>query len=274
MPYQQERPWQAASPAGPSQPGLPGQYPQPPQAAGGTAPLGYQPAPEPYPGQAPPTAAPSAPGRPGPYPAVPPQQQPSPYGTAPQTPPGYGGPVPYQAPPGPGRQGGQSGQPGHGPRPQSPIVQTMSGQYREPTQVRNVGGSQVVRIGRGPENDMVIADLRVSRQHAELRSAGGTYEIVDLGSRSGTYVNGRLVQRSPIGPQDLIGIGPSTFHLVDDVLMEYVDAGAVRLSAHDLTVTVTVDKGKVLLDHVTFPLGEKCLVARMLRRQEPEVMRK
>ncbi|MCO5989557.1 ATP-binding cassette domain-containing protein [Actinoallomurus spadix] len=106
---------------------------------------------------------------------------------------------------------------------------------------------------------MVIADLRVSRQHAELRSTGGTYEIVDLGSRSGTYVNGRQVQRAPIGPQDIIGIGPSTFHLVDDVLMEYVDAGAVRLSAHDLTVTV--DKGKVLLDHVTFPLGEKCLVA-------------
>jgi ABC-type multidrug transport system ATPase subunit len=264
MPYQQEGPWQ--SPAGPSQPGLPGQYPQPhpqpPQAAGGTAPLGYPPEPEPYPGQIPPTAAPSAPGGSGPYPAAPPQQQPSPYGTAPQSPPGYGGPAPYQAPPGPGWQGGSAaptGQPARGPRPQSPIVQTMSGQYREPTQVRKLDGSRVVRIGRSPENDMVIADLRVSRQHAELRSAGGTYEIVDLGSRSGTYVNGRLVQRAPIGPQDIIGIGPSTFHLVDDVLMEYVDAGAVRLSAHDLTVTV--DKGKVLLDHVTFPLGEKCLVA-------------
>ncbi|GAA4616167.1 hypothetical protein GCM10023195_71730 [Actinoallomurus liliacearum] len=296
-PYQQDGSWQAASPAGPSQPGVPGQYPPPPQAAtggtaphgypqtsggapaggtapygyppaaggaapggtapqgyppasgatqGGTAPQGYPPGPEAYPGQRP-TADPSTAGRPAPY-----------GGTAPQAPPGYGGGSgPYQqAPPGPG---GAPGRPAHGPRPRSPIVQTMSGQYREPTQIRRLDGSRVVRIGRGPENDMVIADLRVSRQHAELRSTGGTYEIVDLGSRSGTYVNGRLVQRAPIGPQDIIGIGPSTFHLVDDVLMEYVDAGAVRLSAHDLTVTV--DKGKVLLDHVTFPLGEKCLVA-------------
>ncbi|MEV5753790.1 FHA domain-containing protein [Actinoallomurus sp. NPDC052308] len=213
---------------------------------GGTAPQGYPPTPETYPGQRP-AADPSTAGRPAPY-----------GGTAPQAPPGHGGgTAPYQqAAPGPG---GAPGRPAHGPRPRSPIVQTMSGQYREPTQIRRLDGSRVVRIGRGPENDMVIADLRVSRQHAELRSTGGTYEIVDLGSRSGTYVNGRLVQRAPIGPQDIIGIGPSTFHLVDDVLMEYVDAGAVRLSAHDLTVTV--DKGKVLLDHVTFPLGEKCLVA-------------
>ncbi|GAA0353028.1 FHA domain-containing protein [Actinoallomurus spadix] len=285
VPYQQDASPQAAPPAGPSQPGVPGQYP--PQAAGGGAPYGhppaaqgapaggteahgYPPAPEAYPGQIPPTIDPSATGRPGPYPGAAPDRQAAPYGgTPPQTPPGYGGgPAPYPPPPGPGGPGGVAGQPGPGgvagqpgpgPRPRSPIVQTMSGQYREPTQIRRLEGSRVVRIGRGPENDMVIADLRVSRQHAELRSTGGTYEIVDLGSRSGTYVNGRQVQRAPIGPQDIIGIGPSTFHLVDDVLMEYVDAGAVRLSAHDLTVTV--DKGKVLLDHVTFPLGEKCLVA-------------
>ncbi|MEV0398663.1 FHA domain-containing protein [Actinoallomurus sp. NPDC050550] len=264
------------SPAGTGPHGYPPAPEVPRQpATGGTAPHGYPPAAA-YPGQGQPTVAPGTP--------VPPQQQPSPYGTAPQQAPGYGGvptqvpsgsgsgpyPAPsgsgsgpYPAPPGPGGvpawQSAPTHNPAQGPRPRSPIVQTMSGQYREPAHVRNLGGSNVVRIGRGPENDMVVADLRVSRQHAELRSAGGTYEIVDLGSRSGTYVNGRRVERASIGPQDIIGIGPSTFHLVDDVLMEYVDAGAVRLSAHDLTVTV--DKGKVLLDHVTFPLGEKCLVA-------------
>jgi ABC-type multidrug transport system ATPase subunit len=150
-------------------------------------------------------------------------------------------------------------QPVHGTMPPRSPVNTMSGQYREPTQVRKLEGAQVLRIGRAPENDTVIADLRVSRRHAELRSAGGTYEIVDVGSRSGTYVNGQRVERSTIGPNDIIGIGSSTFQLVGDVLTEYVDTGAVSLSAHDLTVTV--DKGKVLLDHVSFPLGEKCLVA-------------
>ncbi|GLY87709.1 FHA domain-containing protein [Actinoallomurus iriomotensis] len=150
-------------------------------------------------------------------------------------------------------------QPTHGTPPPRAPMPTMSGQYREPTKVRNLGGQQVLRIGRAPENDMVVADLRVSRQHAELRSSGGTYELVDVGSRSGTYVNGQRVERAIIGPNDIIGIGPSTFHLVGDVLTEYTDTGAVNFSAHDLTVTV--DKGKVLLDHVSFPLGEKCLVA-------------
>jgi ABC-type multidrug transport system ATPase subunit len=217
-------PWQDA----------PGRFQQPPTQTGGAGPV-YPPPqqPGPYSGQAA-TLAPSVAGRPGGYPG-----HPAAPGPAPRTPAGY--------------------EQTHGAASRSPIVRTMSGQYREPAKIRNLGGAHVLRIGRAPENDMVVTDLRVSRQHAELRSAGGTHEIVDVGSRSGTYVNGQRVERSPIGPQDIIGIGPSTFHLVGDVLMEYVDTGAVSLSAHDLTVVV--DKDKVLLDHVSFPLGEKCLVA-------------
>lgn len=133
-----------------------------------------------------------------------------------------------------------------------------TGQWREPAAVRNVGGAQVVRIGRAPENDMVVTDLRVSRRHAELRIMAGGHEIVDVGSRMGTYVNGRRVQQARVTPDDLIGIGPSTFQLVGDTLMEYADTGEVCLQAHDLTVVV--GGGKVLLDHVTFPVGEKCLL--------------
>jgi ABC transport system ATP-binding/permease protein len=188
------------------------------------------------------------------YPQQPPPQQGYPASAPPFPPPGHGaGAQPYPDPRTPAGY-----QPTQGTVPRAPMP-TMSGQYREPAKVRNLDGAQVLRIGRAPENDMVIGDLRVSRQHAELRSAGGQYEIVDVGSRSGTYVNGQRVERAMIGPQDIIGIGPSTFHLVGDMLMEYVDTGAVSLSAHDLTVTV--DGGKVLLDHVSFPLGEKCLVA-------------
>ncbi|MEV1250079.1 FHA domain-containing protein [Nonomuraea sp. NPDC050022] len=134
-----------------------------------------------------------------------------------------------------------------------------SGQWRAPAAVRSLDGARVVRIGRAPENDVVVSDLRVSRQHAELRIAGGVHEIVDVGSRFGTYVNGRLVQRARVSPDDLIGIGTSTFQLVGDTLMEYADTGEVCLQAHGLTVTV--GGGKVLLDHVSFPVGEKCLLA-------------
>ncbi|HZE29839.1 MAG TPA: FHA domain-containing protein [Actinoallomurus sp.] len=263
------------APTFPSPPSVPPQAPVPPQPSGYQQPgQGYAPRPG-GPGQVHPPVH-QAPGGPPGYAgqAGHPGQAAAAY-----TPPvqGDGTMHPYQPPyAGAGvmpPQPGYQGDPGAGPDPRMPIgyeqtrgttppsprMQTMSGQHREPSKVRNLEGAQVLRIGRAPENDMVITDLRVSRQHAELRSAGGAYEIIDVGSRSGTYVNGQRVQRSPIGPQDIIGIGPSTFHLVGDVLTEYVDTGAVSLSAHDLTVTV--DKGKVLLDHVSFPLGEKCLVA-------------
>ena len=258
-PQQQGAPgrFQQPGPGYPQQPGAPGQV-HPPAQPGA------------YPGQAAASAPPM--GHPGgrpPYQPPPtlddgtgtmPPYQPQTFPPAPGD--GTGGMPPYDpgAHPDPGTPIGY--QPTRGTIPRSGAgraPRTTGGQYREPAKVRNLEGAQILRIGRAPENDMVITDLRVSRQHAELRSAGGTYEIVDVGSRSGTYVNGQRVERSPIGPEDIIGIGPSTFQLVGDVLTEYQDTGAVSLSAHDLTVTV--GKGKVLLDHVSFPLGEKCLVA-------------
>ena len=42
----------------------------------------------------------------------------------------------------------------------------------------------------------------------------GGYEIVDLGSHNGTYVNGQRVTSAPVTEADIIGIGPATFRLV------------------------------------------------------------
>ncbi|MBO3745279.1 FHA domain-containing protein [Streptosporangiaceae bacterium NEAU-GS5] len=145
------------------------------------------------------------------------------------------------------------------PVPAPPRDMPAVGQWRQPTAMLSLAEARVVRIGRGPGNDVVLTDLMVSRRHAELRITGDGYEIADVGSRGGTYVNGRRVQQARISPGDLIGIGTSTFHLVGDTLVEYADTGEVCLQAHDLTVTV--DGGKVLLDHVSFPVGEKCLLA-------------
>ncbi|MGK7946529.1 MAG: FHA domain-containing protein [Microcystaceae cyanobacterium] len=49
-------------------------------------------------------------------------------------------------------------------------------------------------IGRGRENDVIIRDQCISRNHAILQStdSGGFY-LIDLGSRNGTFVNGRRV---------------------------------------------------------------------------------
>jgi ABC-type multidrug transport system ATPase subunit len=119
--------------------------------------------------------------------------------------------------------------------------------------------AQLMRIGRTPDNDLVVSDLGVSRRHAELRkSASGSYEIVDLGSHNGTFLNGKRVHSAPLSESDIISIGNATFRLSDGELREYVDEGSISLAARDLTVKV--GGGKVLLDRVSFPIPERSFV--------------
>ena len=129
--------------------------------------------------------------------------------------------------------------------------------HREPSVIRQLP-TKVLRIGRGPDNDIVVSDLSVSRHHAELRRTATGYQIVDLDSHNGTFVNGQQVGSAPLTEGDIVGIGPSTFRLSGSELQEFVDTGDVSLVARDLTVTL--GNGKVLLDHVSFPLGERCLL--------------
>ncbi|MEU9099892.1 FHA domain-containing protein [Streptomyces sp. NPDC048361] len=145
-------------------------------------------------------------------------------------------------------------------RPSSVSVPSATGTFRQPTSVRPLP-ARTVRIGRAEDNDVVIDDLVVSRRHAELRLlADGTYEIVDVGSHNGTYLNGQPVARAPVAPGDIVGVGHHAYCLVGDELQEYVDTGEVSLDVQGLTVAV--DRGrKTLLDQVSFPVGEKCLLA-------------
>ena len=119
--------------------------------------------------------------------------------------------------------------------------------------------ARLLRIGRTPDNDLVLSDLSISRHHAELRkSSSGKFEIVDLGSHNGTFVNGQRVTSATLTEKDIVSVGHATFRLTDGELREYIDAGDVSLVAQDLVVQV--GGGKILLDHVSFPIAERCLV--------------
>ncbi|MFJ6716988.1 FHA domain-containing protein [Streptomyces sp. NPDC091259] len=132
---------------------------------------------------------------------------------------------------------------------------------RSPTTFHQIAVGRVMRIGRALENELVVSDLQVSRHHAEFRSTGGRFEIHDLGSHNGTYVNGQPLPKSgtaQLGPNDVVGVGHSTFRIVGDRLEEFVDTGEVSFSARHLTVTV--DGGKQILKDVTFGVPEKSLI--------------
>ena len=87
--------------------------------------------------------------------------------------------------------------------------------HREPSVIRQLP-TKVLRIGRAPDNDIVVSDLGVSRHHAELRRTGSGYEIVDLDSHNGTFVNGQRVSVRAADRGDIVGIGPATFRLVGE----------------------------------------------------------
>lgn len=76
---------------------------------------------------------------------------------------------------------------------------------------RRLAGTSV-RIGRDPENDVVLlADSKISRVHAELRDRDGQWMLEDLGSSNGTSVNGRRIDRQhPLRHGDRIQVGRTT----------------------------------------------------------------
>jgi len=69
-------------------------------------------------------------------------------------------------------------------------------------------GSPTVRIGRGPGATLRIADISVSRCHAELRHVGDGWMLRDLGSMNGTYLNGlRITTPVRVRSGDHLGLG-------------------------------------------------------------------
>src|SRR5512140_444707 len=74
-------------------------------------------------------------------------------------------------------------------------------------------------IGRSPDATIMLEDPEVSRLHARLsRTDAGQFQIEDLGSRNGTYVNGARVQEQALLFGDKIRVGLHTvleFHGFD-----------------------------------------------------------
>jgi len=62
-------------------------------------------------------------------------------------------------------------------------------------------------VGRKMDKDLVIADPRVSRDHALLISENGKVFVQDQGSKHGTYVNGERVERKQLEPNDRVEFG-------------------------------------------------------------------
>ena len=68
-------------------------------------------------------------------------------------------------------------------------------------------GAEPLVIGRLPECGVVLADSNVSRRHAELRRAGDSVVLTDLGSTNGTRVNGAPIRERVLASGDEVSVG-------------------------------------------------------------------
>jgi len=64
-----------------------------------------------------------------------------------------------------------------------------------------------VTIGRGQSNDLILPDERVSRHHACIEQGGQQFILSDLGSSTGTLVNGQPVTQHPLQPGEVVQLG-------------------------------------------------------------------
>jgi pSer/pThr/pTyr-binding forkhead associated (FHA) protein len=84
------------------------------------------------------------------------------------------------------------------------LIVRRSGQLDRRVPLR--GG--VLTLGRGDMNDIVLADIGVSRRHARLHVGNDAVMVEDAGSGNGTWFRGQRVNRQILGPGDEVVIDP------------------------------------------------------------------
>ena len=77
-------------------------------------------------------------------------------------------------------------------------------------QVLNLS-EEVTTIGSVAGNTVVLADPAVSRKHAGIRKVDSNYELADLGSTNGVYVNGHKMPKKNLVSGDIMRIGNTEF---------------------------------------------------------------
>jgi two-component system, cell cycle sensor histidine kinase and response regulator CckA len=118
-------------------------------------------------------------------------------------------------------------------------------------------------IGRSPDATVMVDDPGVSRLHARVRRSGlGSFEVEDLGSKNGTFLNGARVEQAPASLGDKIRVGPrvvltlASFDMVEEQVVQRQRLETVgRLGAgiaHDLNnVLAALHAGTAFLQQLS-----------------------
>lgn len=67
--------------------------------------------------------------------------------------------------------------------------------------------AEVTTIGSVAGNTVVLSDPAVSRKHLGIRRMGENFELADLGSTNGVYINGHRMAKKMLEPGDIMRVG-------------------------------------------------------------------
>ncbi len=76
-----------------------------------------------------------------------------------------------------------------------------------PDSVTALRFTESVRLGRAETNGIVVLEPVVSKEHLELRRDGDDWEVIDLGSTNGTFIDGKAVTRAAVGAATTLQLG-------------------------------------------------------------------
>ncbi len=100
-------------------------------------------------------------------------------------------------------------------------------------------------IGRGQDNDLIVADAAASRRHAMVKHQNGSFIVVDMGSGGGTKVNNQTVGGKVVSTGSTITVGQTRMAIVD---VQGQQANAAAASSEGATmVDMPASGGGVLV---------------------------
>ena len=117
-----------------------------------------------------------------------------------------------------------------------------------------------ISIGRDESNQLCLIDTTVSRKHCTIQQVGERYEIVDLVSNNGTFVNGIPITRKVVEHGDTIRVGQSDLAFLTD---EGGTATSTRIRMIDMASVSTMRT--IRLDRATALPASGDEVGRMAR---------
>jgi pSer/pThr/pTyr-binding forkhead associated (FHA) protein len=117
------------------------------------------------------------------------------------------------------------------------IVVTLGGNVVN----KYVFDKDIMSIGRSRDNDIVVENLAVSRNHARVRREDDRYILTDLNSANGTFLNGVQITKAELHHEDVVTIGKHKLIFQDEALSDE----ALISDAFGAERTMLLDKAPV-----------------------------